>query len=154
MFSQEEIDAVLEDAQNAVETLSGSVDAASGRTESAADDAAPAPSAGKSSAEASSPPASQSPCTARGFSDRVRRILKVRVPIVVRLVERRMRVSEVLRFAPGTILEFDRTVADELDLVVGNRVVGQGTAVKLNEHFGMRINRIGGVRERIESLGT
>jgi flagellar motor switch protein FliN/FliY len=80
--------------------------------------------------------------------------LKVRVPIVVRLVERRMRVSEVLRFAPGTILEFDRTVADELDLVVGNRVVGQGTAVKLNEHFGMRINRIGGVRERIESLGT
>lgn len=156
MFSQEEIDAVLQDAESAVESLSESVDSASGLDNARADEIAPAkaPVIQQAVVEPPPPPVQQAPAASRTISDRVTRILKVRVPVIVRLVERPMRVSEVLRFAPGTILEFDRTVTDELDLVVGDRVIGRGAAVKLNEHFGMRINRIGGVRERIESLGA
>ena len=59
-----------------------------------------------------------------------------------------------MNLGPGTILEFDRTVDQELDLMISNRQIGCGVAVKVNEHFGLRITYIGDVKERINSLGA
>jgi flagellar motor switch/type III secretory pathway protein FliN len=63
-----------------------------------------------------------------------------------------MPVGDVLKFGPGRIVEFDQPVDSELDLLVANRPIGTGVAVKYNEHFGVRVNFIGDVRQRIESL--
>jgi flagellar motor switch protein FliN/FliY len=80
-------------------------------------------------------------------------VLKLRVPVVVRLAQRPMVLKDIMRMAPGTILEFDRSVDSELDLLVNNQTIGTGAAVKVNEHFGLRIQHIGNVRQRINSLG-
>ncbi|MFQ5500985.1 MAG: FliM/FliN family flagellar motor switch protein [Phycisphaerae bacterium] len=140
MFSQDEIDAVLKDAQEAVDTLAGDVDAMG---DSTAVQATPAPAG---------PPPAQPAAAPR--SPTLDRILKLKVPVRVRLANRSMLVSEIMNLGPGTILEFDRTVDQELDLMISNRQIGCGVAVKVNEHFGLRITYIGDVKERINSLGA
>ncbi len=152
MISQDKIDTVLQDAEKAVDTLSADVDrlaqsgdnppAASSRTEAPADktaDASPTPSKRVSAAEPRIPA-------------RLRRLLSLRVTVSVQLAQRRMPLSEILKIVPGTILEFSRTVDQELDLMIGKHCIGQGAAVKLNEHFGLRINGIGDVRDRLATM--
>ena len=49
-------------------------------------------------------------------------------------------------------MEFDRGVNEELDLMVNNRKIGTGQAVKIGEHFGLRVAFIGDAKQRIASL--
>lgn len=80
-------------------------------------------------------------------------ILALEVPVSVRLGERSLRVSEVTALAPGAIIELPKHADAELELVVNNKVVGCGQAVKVGEKFGMRITFIGDVKTRIAALG-
>jgi flagellar motor switch protein FliN/FliY len=82
------------------------------------------------------------------------RILKIEVPVVVRVGERQMRMSEVLALVPGSIIELNKRAEDELDLLINNKQIGSGNAVKVGENFGLRVTYIGDVRERIEALGA
>ena len=82
------------------------------------------------------------------------RILKIEVPVVVRVGERQMRMSEVLGLVPGSIIELNKRAEDELDLLINNKQIGSGNAVKVGENFGLRVTYIGDVRERIEALGA
>lgn len=83
----------------------------------------------------------------------VDRILKLEVPIIVRLGEKLMPVRDVVAMMPGTILELPKASDSELELLVNNKVVGTGAAVKVGENFGLRINFIGDVQARIAALG-
>ncbi len=80
-------------------------------------------------------------------------ILRLEVPVIVRLGDRRMKLREVLRLAPGSILELPKNAEDALDLLVNNRAIGGGDAVKVGENFGIRIDWIGGAADRIRALG-
>ncbi len=82
----------------------------------------------------------------------LKRILAIRVPVIVRLAKRNMRLSDVLRLSVGSIVEFDRPFDAELDLMVNNQVIGAGQAVKAGEKFGLRILNIRTVREKISAL--
>lgn len=82
------------------------------------------------------------------------RILKIEVPIIVRLGERVMTMREVTSMIPGTIIELPKASEDELELLVNNKVVGTGTAVKVGENFGLRVSYVGNVQARIEALGS
>jgi len=138
MFSQQEIDNVLGQAQEAVDDLS--------RETAALIDQRPSDRQGPSVAEHARAPV-------KGEVDRVTRILRLKVPVVVRLASQTMRLNDVLKLAPGSILEFDRCVDDELDLQVNNRSIGKGVAVKIDERYGLRITYIGDIRQRIRMLG-
>ncbi len=80
-------------------------------------------------------------------------ILKLEVPIVVRLGERRMSLAEVVSLLPGAIIELAKQSEDELDLLVNNKQIATGTAVKVGENFGLRISYIGDAGDRIRALG-
>jgi flagellar motor switch protein FliN len=80
-------------------------------------------------------------------------VLRLEVPVIVRLGERRMPLSSVLALVPGSILELPKGAEEELDLLVNNKQIGTGVAVKVGENFGLRITYLGDVRERIEALG-
>src|SRR5436853_7783746 len=80
-------------------------------------------------------------------------VLRLEVPVIVRLGERTMSVSDVVGLVPGAIIELPKNAEDELDLLVNNKQIGTGTAVKVGENFGLRISYIGDVRERIAALG-
>jgi flagellar motor switch protein FliN/FliY len=80
-------------------------------------------------------------------------ILKLEVPIVVRLGERSMDVSDVLGLVPGAIIELPKNAESELDLLVNNKAIGCGVAVKVGENFGLKLTFIGDVKARIEAMG-
>ncbi|MBL8760152.1 MAG: FliM/FliN family flagellar motor switch protein [Phycisphaerae bacterium] len=81
-------------------------------------------------------------------------ILKLEVPIVVRIGERDMRLHEVLALAAGAIVEIPKLADAELDLMVNNQVIGNGTAVKVGEKFGILVTFVGTQAERARALAA
>lgn len=86
-------------------------------------------------------------------SPELARLLRIRVPVIVRLSDRKMSFEEVLNLSVGSIIEFDRSSDSDLDLVVGNRHIGAGQAVKVGENFGLKVARIQKVADRIRAMG-
>lgn len=81
-------------------------------------------------------------------------ILHLEVPVIVRLGERTMTVGEVLALVPGAIIELPKHADDELDLLINNKQIGTGTAVKVGENFGLKISYIGDLRQRVQAMGS
>lgn len=81
--------------------------------------------------------------------DTLETVLKLDVPIIVRLGERSMTVSDVVALVPGSIIELPKNADAELDLMVNNRVIGLGSAMKVGENFGLRITHIGPADQRL-----
>lgn len=80
-------------------------------------------------------------------------ILKLEVPVIVRVGQRAMRVKDIADMVPGRILELNKPADDQLDLLVNNIPIGQGQAVKVGENFGLSITFIGDIRARIAAMG-
>ncbi|MBL9031565.1 MAG: FliM/FliN family flagellar motor switch protein [Phycisphaerae bacterium] len=79
-------------------------------------------------------------------------ILRLEVPIIVRLGERSMKLSEIVGLVPGAIIELEKSADEELDILVNNKCIGRGEAVKVGENFGIWVCSIGGAKERIEAI--
>lgn len=86
-------------------------------------------------------------------SPEVARILKIRVPVIVQLASRRMSISDARKLSLGTIIEFQKGIDDPLELLINNHPVGRGEAVKVGEHFGLRVSEIRDAAARIKSMG-
>jgi flagellar motor switch protein FliN/FliY len=99
------------------------------------------------------PPQAPKPVRIEAGSPEVARILKLRVPVIVRLASRRMTISAVRRLSLGMIIEFQKPVEQPLELLINNHSIGKGDAVKVNEHFGLRVREIGDAATRIRSMG-
>ncbi len=81
------------------------------------------------------------------------RILKLEVPVICLLGERAMKLGDVTALLPGAIIELPKKSDEELTLVVNNRPVATGTAVKVGENFGIRLSYIGDIKQRINAMG-
>jgi flagellar motor switch protein FliN/FliY len=95
----------------------------------------------------------ETPATAQTAEGEVQRILGLHVPIIVKLAERKLSLSEVMRLGAGAIIEFSKSHGEPLELMINNKTIGLGEAVKVGENFGLRLTQIGDVREIIASLG-
>ena len=81
------------------------------------------------------------------------RILRLEVPVVVKLAERKLLLSEVMRLGVGAIIEFVKSSNEPLELLINNKTIGVGETVKVGENFGLRITRIGDMKQVVQSLG-
>ena len=81
-------------------------------------------------------------------------ILSLKVPLIVEIGRRRMTMDDVLALGPGAILELNKGSDDELELLVNNKAIGSGSAVKVGENFGIRINSIGTAAERVQAMAA
>jgi flagellar motor switch protein FliN/FliY len=86
-------------------------------------------------------------------ANELRRILHMHVPVIVKLAERKLTLAEVMRLGPGAIIEFIKSNDEPLELLINNKAIGLGDAVKVGENFGLKISQIGDVKEVIRSLG-
>jgi flagellar motor switch protein FliN/FliY len=84
----------------------------------------------------------------------VQRILRLSVPVIVKLAERKILMSEVMRFGTGAIIEFSKSSEEPLELMVNNKSIAVGETVKVGENFGLRVTKIGDVKSVIRSLGA
>jgi flagellar motor switch protein FliN len=79
-------------------------------------------------------------------------VLKIEVPVVVRLAESSMSLAQVVRWVPGSIVELSKSAEAELDLMCNDKQIGNGSAVKVGENFGIRLSFIGTVADRIAAM--
>ncbi len=84
----------------------------------------------------------------------IRRILKVQVPIIVRLAQKIMPLGEIMQLGPGAIIEFSKLVNEDLDLMINNKYIGSGQAVKVGEKFGMKITHLVNIDQVICAMGS
>ena len=94
------------------------------------------------------PPAPKPPTSVE-----LQRILRLEVPVIVKLAERRLMLSEVMRLGTGAIIEFFKSSDEPLELLINNKVIGVGETVKVGENFGLRITQVGDLKQVIKSLG-
>lgn len=135
-LDQSDVDALLAEAEMLATEVSGD-----------------APPAAPSAVPATVPATPQLPRPLpKNLPPELRRILHLEVPVIVQLAERSMNMAEVLSLNVGSVIEFEKQFEAELKLVVTNRQVGLGHAVKVGENFGLRITRIGTIYETIRAL--
>lgn len=89
----------------------------------------------------------------QGSGGELARILHLSVPVIVKLAERKLAMSEVMRLGTGAIIEFTKASDEPLELMINNRVIALGETVKVGENFGLRITQIGDVKQVIQSMG-
>jgi flagellar motor switch protein FliN len=66
------------------------------------------------------------------------------VPVTVSAVlgSSRMPVGDLLKLAPGAVLELDRKVGEAIDIFVNNRLVARGEVMIVDDHLGITMTEI------------
>lgn len=91
-------------------------------------------------------------CSLEELPSYSRSLLRVRVPVVVTLASERQPIHRILEIAPGSIIQFDKSCEEMLQLAVADRVIAEGEAVKIGDKFGLRITSIVLPEERFYPL--
>lgn len=151
VLSQDDIDAALTTAEAAVREIA---DAALANEPSA-----PTGDEGASEADRAAqiaPHSREQPTAPRTAMDacRIQRILNLSVPVIVQLAARKMRVSDIVQWGRGAIVEFNQPFDAPLDLFVNNQRIGCGEAVKVGENFGLRITAIASPESRLRAASN
>lgn len=81
-------------------------------------------------------------------------ILKLKVPLIVTVGSRRIPLETVLGFAPGSIVELNKSSDEPLEILINNKQVGTGEAIKVGENFGIRITRMRPPQQRVHAMGA
>lgn len=84
-----------------------------------------------------------------GFSQS---LLKIRVPVAAVLARARKPIKTILELGIGSIIQFDKSCDDPLDLEIDRTIVGIGEAVKVGDKFGIRISTILLPKERFHKV--
>jgi flagellar motor switch protein FliN/FliY len=69
-----------------------------------------------------------------------RGLLQILVPVRVTLASQRKSIQEIIELGPGSIVKFDKTCDEPLELWVGDRPIAQGEVVKVGDKFGLKIS--------------
>ncbi len=85
-------------------------------------------------------------------SEKLDLILDIELPVAVSLGKCKMRIKDVLKLGPGSLIELDRSADDYVDLVVNGKVIARGEVVVVESNFALRIKEIVSRAERIKGL--
>ena len=81
-----------------------------------------------------------------------RSLLKIRVPLSVTLAEKKQPLGQILEIGPGSILQFEKSCEEMLDLNVSNLAIARGEAVKVGDKFGLRVTSLILPSERFKAV--
>jgi flagellar motor switch protein FliN/FliY len=79
-------------------------------------------------------------------------VLDIPVDVHVEIGHTRVSIRDLLRLGVGSVVELDRLAGQPADVIVNGKLIGQGDVVVVNETFGIRITKLVGLQERIQSL--
>ena len=91
-------------------------------------------------------PASFSPfaqdVNAMQATENIALIKDVPLEVTVELGRTSKAISDILDFAPGTIIELDKIAGEPVDVLVNGKLVAKGEVVVIEENFGVRVTEI------------
>ncbi len=131
---------VIDDKTEAV--LSGKKDSAP----------AEAPAAASTSAAASSSPSPSHSAAFDGENTNINLIMDVKLPVRVRIGQKKMLLRDVLSMDIGSVIELNQLANDPLDILVDNHVIAQGEVVIVDGNFGVQVTSIGTKKDRLQQL--
>lgn len=86
------------------------------------------------------------------YAARRQTLLSLPVRINVQLAKKKIELGQLMNMGPGTIVTFEKSCEDLLDLYINNQLYCRGEAVKIGEKFGIKINEIGSIEERVSAV--
>ncbi len=78
----------------------------------------------------------------QSFASDIGLIKDVPLEITVELGRTSKKISEILEFGIGTVIELDRLVGESLDILANGRKIAKGEVVVVDENYGVRITDI------------
>jgi flagellar motor switch protein FliN/FliY len=75
-------------------------------------------------------------------------ILDVNVQLSLEIGRTQIAIRDLLKLAPGSIVQFERPAGDPLDVLVNDRLVAHGEVVMVNDRYGVRFTEAIGAVER------
>lgn len=79
-------------------------------------------------------------------------IMDVRLPIRVRIGNKKMLLKDVLTMDIGSVVELNQLANDPLEVLIDDKRVAYGEVVIVDGNFGVQITEIGTKKERLEQL--
>ncbi|GAV22587.1 flagellar motor switch phosphatase FliY [Carboxydothermus pertinax] len=79
-------------------------------------------------------------------------ILDIPLKVEVVLGRTRRPIKEILSLGPGAIIDLDRLLDEDVEVLVNGTLVARGEIVVVGENFGVRINQILSPRERLSKI--
>ncbi len=83
-----------------------------------------------------------------------RSLLRIKVPVVVKLAGTHEPIKRIMELGPGTMIQFEKSCEEMLDLEVGNQRIAVGEAVKVGDKFGLRVTSMVMPHERFKKVST
>ena len=71
---------------------------------------------------------------------------------MVCLAEKRMNLETLLTLTPGSLITFNKSCEDLLEMYVNNHLYCLGEAIKIDEKFGLKINEVDVTEKKKSSL--
>ncbi|MTI48001.1 MAG: flagellar motor switch phosphatase FliY [Firmicutes bacterium] len=86
------------------------------------------------------------------YNEGIERIQDIPVEITVELGRTVKRISEILEYGPGTIIELDKLVGEPLEIYANGKFIARGEVVVIDDNFGVRVTDIINPSKRINKL--
>src|SRR5689334_14673649 len=83
-----------------------------------------------------------SPLAALRSADSLGFVMDVPVELCVEIGRRVMRLGELLKLGPGSVLELDKLSGEPLDIYANKKLVARGEAVVIGERYGVRLSEV------------
>jgi flagellar motor switch protein FliN len=69
-------------------------------------------------------------------------VMDVPVRLTVEIGRKSMRIADILRLGPGSILELNKANGEPLEVYANDRLVARGEAVVVGERYGVRLTEV------------
>lgn len=69
-------------------------------------------------------------------------VMDVPVELTVEIGRKNLKIADVLRLGPGSVVELTKDNGEPLDVYVNNRLVARGEAVVVGERYGVRLTEV------------
>lgn len=87
-----------------------------------------------------------------GYNNNINIIKDVPLEITVELGRTTKRISEILDFAPGSVIELDKLVGEALDILANGKKIATGEVVVVDENYGIKITDIIVPEQRLSNI--
>jgi flagellar motor switch protein FliN/FliY len=156
-LSQEDIDALLGEGNSGGSDALADLDSlVGGGTGGGGGDSGPsfddiAAALGPSSTPTATTPKSQarSQAGSGGNTANLNLLLDVTLTLSVELGRTQMYIKDVLQLSEGTVVELDKNVGEELDILANGKPIGRGRLIVLDDYYGIQITQILDASERL-----
>jgi flagellar motor switch protein FliN/FliY len=69
-------------------------------------------------------------------------LMDMELPVMVRFGSTRMLLRDLLKLTAGSIIEFNRSQENPVEILVNKRVVARGSAIVVEGNYGVRIGEV------------